>query len=706
MKSFFEPTSIAVAGVSPNPDKLASIIFSNLQTNARKGLLKASLYAINPAHQRIGEVTCYPSVRSLPEAPELLIMAVPAASTLQLVNDAADAGVKAAVMIPGGFAEIGATELQKKVLLKAKAKGMRILGPNTIGLVDTRSGVDSLFIRSTKKLPDGSEIVSHLKPLKGGVVVVTQSGHLGETVSEELAARGVGMRALVGTGNQLDVSVEEIIGYFADDEQTKVIAVYLEGLSDGRRFMKEASTAARRKPVVVFKVGKTQVGARAALTHTASLVGDYVSYEAAFRQSGLVEARTLEELIDLCMSFSLLPRVGGKRLMIITNAGGVGAIAADEAMESGLDVSPPSRRSTDMIRRAFRTSSFIPNASLSNPIDLTASAITEEFVRMTEIVLGLAECDMVLIMPTHQTPSIDPDVAVRLAEVVSKSRKPVAAAVMGWSSLANAINADFVRSGIPSFPTPERGARALAAAAAYMAIKPSDIPGYEPSKKDRLRTPRRRLGTLLPAEATKILTTYGISEPKYVVVRKKDDLAKVSAIGYPVACKLLSLQLLHKTDAGGVVLGVGNKEGVAAAFSSLKALADDCCVRFDGMMVQKMVASGVEIILGGTVDPTFGPTVLFGAGGKYAELIRDYSLAIAPVNESEAKEMILRTKLSPTLKGYRSGPTANIDRLAKVVSRFSRIMVEDPLIREIEINPLIVSGSQALAVDTRILASG
>lgn len=703
MKSFFEPKSIAVAGVSSDPDKLGSIIFSNLRRNVDQGILGASVYALNPAHDHIGDLPCYPTVGALPEVPELLIVAVPVSLTLQLVKDAAVAGVKAAILVTSGYAEAGRRDLERQVREAAVSHGMRVLGPNTIGLLDTRSGVDSLFLKSTKKLPDGTEITSLREPLKGGVAVLTQSGHLGEIMAEELAANGVGIRALVGTGNQLDVSIADVLGYFADDESTKVMVVYLEGLSDGRRFMQIAASAARKKPIVVFKVGKTQVGARAALTHTASLVGDYRVYEAAFRQCGLIEARTLHELVDYCVSLSMLPHRVGKRLVVITNAGGVGAIAADEAQSAGLDVRPLEKGAIRRIRSEFRESGFISNAALGNPIDLTASVSTNEFVRVTEFALGLPYIDLALLLATHQAPFIDYDVSTRLSEVVSKAGKPASACVMGESELASRTQADFLKRGIPSFPTPERAVRALAAASSYEATRSRARPPVEISKTDRLRGLANRRGPLPHQESSKLMRAYRIPQPKSVIVRSRQDIRAAGAIGFPVACKLLSEQLIHKFEAGGVVLNVTDRHQLENVLSRFKELASARRIRFDGMLVQEMVRGGIEFLLGGTRDPTFGPIILFGVGGTYTELIRDYAVAVAPIGTGEARELVKATKLSPALEGYRGVPAADIDRLCDVMARFSRIMAENPSIEQMEVNPLIVSGEKIDAVDARII---
>jgi acetate---CoA ligase (ADP-forming) len=701
IRSFFEPKSVAVAGVSSDPDKLGSIIFANLLANVRKGLLKASVYALNPVHDHIGDQPCYPKIGALPETPELLIVAVPLALAHQLVKEAADSGVKALVMITSGYAEVGKGEQEKEIGRIAARRGMRILGPNTIGVVDTRSGVDSLFLRPTKTIPGGGEVVSMLKPLKGKVTIITQSGHLGESISEKLAANGIGIRALVGTGNQLDVSVEDAIQYFADDEHTAVIAAYIEGLRDGRSFMKAAAYAAKRKPLVVFKVGKTQVGARAALTHTASLVGDYDVYRAAFRQSGVVEATSLQELEDYSISLSMVTPTPGRRLAIVTNAGGVGAIAADEAERSGLKVEPMRPDDEHRIRLSFKGTGFISNASLKNPIDLTASASTDEFVRATEAVLALPAYDLSLVIPTHQTPAIGYEIATKLGQVVSKAGKPVCMCVIGEADFAVRIQKELMAKGIPSFPTPERAVRALAAMPTYQGLaKNARAPAEIRSR--RLLVSGRSSGSLSYLQVSRLLRSYGIGQAKSVVVRSPQDMMKLKNLVFPAACKLLSKELMHKTDVGGVVLNVGFDE-VESTLTRMKNLADAKKLPFEGMLVQEMTRAGIEVLMGGNRDPTFGPVLVLGLGGTYTELIRDYSLAIAPVNSDEVKDMIARSDLGKIFDGYRGGPKVNVERFVRVVSRFSRIMLDNPRIEQMEVNPLMVTRDRILSVDARAI---
>lgn len=702
MGSFFDPRSVAVAGASPDPDKLGSIIFANLLANRRKGLLKAKVYALNPSHRRIGEEPCYPSVRALPEIPELLIVSIPAPLTLDLLRSAADAGVKAAILISGGYAEVGRIAEEQEIGRLARESGMRVLGPNTIGLVDTRSGVDSLFLRSTKTLPDGSEVVSSLKPIPGDIVVITQSGYLGEAVSAELAASGVGVRAIVGTGNQLDVSVEDVVQYFAADPHTRVMAIYLEGVKDGRRFMRAAASAAKKKPLVAFKVGKTERGARAALTHTSSMVGDYDAYRAAFRQSGVLEAETLQELIDYSVALRMLPKAEAKRIAIMTNAGGVGAIAADEAVKLGLQVNPMRAEAERRLRAKFRGAGFMSNASLGNPVDLTASVTSEEFAEVMEFVLGLPQYDGAVVLPTHQAPGMRYDVGERLGDVAVKSGKPVTMSVIGLDDLAKRVHRAVAERGIPGFPTPERAVKALAAVSRQYELRRAS---GAPSPVEE-GGPGRFTGTrqMDPQERSRLLRVCGLDEPKSVVVRSADD-RRLDRLNFPVACKLLSPALAHKSDVGGVVLGVESTREARAAFKKFSRLAEKKGLGFEGMLVQEMVKGGVELLLGGTRDETFGPMVTLGFGGTMAELVRDYRLAVAPVSPRWVRAMISDSKMGQVLGGYRGGPKVDVQRLSQVVSKFSRVLSEAPEIREMEVNPLVAAEDGLWAVDVRAAVS-
>lgn len=700
LNSFFSPRSVAVAGVSPDDDKLGSIIFENLLRNRKAGVLKADVFPLNPKHAMLRGTKCYPGLNALPVTPELLVVATPAEPALELVREASKAGVKAVVLIPGGFSEVGETGLQSS-LLKAAGE-MRVLGPNTIGLLDTTTGVETLFIRPTKSLPGGREMVSHFTPKSGGVVVVTQSGHLGEVVSEELTSKGIGIRALVGTGNQLDVTVPEVIRHFSNDSRTKVIAAYLEGIPDGRAFMEAVATASRTKPVVVLKVGRTDVGARAALTHTASIVGDYETYRAALRQSGGLEARTFQELVDSCVMFSTAAPARGRRLAIVTNAGGVGALVADAAETEGMLVAAPTDISLVALKSEFEGRGFIANASLSNPFDITATASTEDFVRFTEAVVQLDDYDAAIILPTHQTPAIGYDIASRLIPA-SKGGKPVVMCVIGNSEFADSMRAEFGRENVPSFPTPERAADALSMFVGRSTRRPVATLS-RPAPRLRLKGLGHFQGPLPSETVHRLLRAFGIPTPDSTIVRSELEVRAGKVPKFPVACKLLSAGLVHKSDIRGVILDVKDPASLESAYRELKELSRRAHLRFEGVLVQGM-KSGVEVLLGATRDPVFGPTVVFGAGGRHAEAMKDYAVSVAPIGVAEARAMIKRTKVASILEDPRGGRPADLAKLAAVVSEFSRILPSNPSISEVEINPLMVDGGIISAVDARAVNS-
>ena len=391
----------------------------------------------------------------------------------------------------------------------------------------------------------------------------------------------------MGTGNQLDVSIEDAIQYFADDGNTGVIVVYLEGVRDGRRFMEVAASAVKKKPVVVFKAGKTSVGARAALTHTASLVGDYEVYRAAFRQAGVIEARSVRELIDHSISLLMLPRLAGRRLVIITNAGGVGAIAADEGARLGLRVEPPGPRAKQKFQSEFGGAGFAANASLSNPIDLTASVGSDEFVRATELFVNLPEYDLALVLPTHHAPGMEPDIAVRLGDAIKKCGKPVACSVIGNSPLAGKLQSEFMATRIPSFPTPEQGVGALAVMAEYASLRET-ARGPGPKPEGRGIRFGRRHGPLSQKEVSGLLRSYGIPEPGFMIATSTKDLARADRLHFPVACKLLSSDLLHKTDAKGVVLDVPDSADAARVLERFVKIAARRHIAFEGILVPEM----------------------------------------------------------------------------------------------------------------------
>jgi len=388
----------------------------------------------------------------------------------------------------------------------------------------------------------------------------------------------------------------------------------------------------------------------------------------------------------------------------VTNAGGTGAIAADESERRGLDVSPLGRKTLRALEGRFRNASFMQIVSLNNPLDLTATATTSEFIGVAKMVVASGDYDMMVIFPTHQPPTIDYSIVERTVEVAKSERKPIVVCTMGTSDLANMLHKEYLGRGVPSFRDPQRAVGALAALAEYHDLRRHVANRSTVSATDRAPGLQKRKGLLMEPDASALLSSYGIPSAKSVVLTSTRGISKLKGrLAFPVACKLMSKDLVHKTDLGGVILNVKSEGQVESAFRSLAKLARDSHLELDGVLVQEMVRGGIELILGGLRDGTFGPSVLLGLGGVYTEVIKDYAVAVAPVSPSEALGMISSLKTSPLLHGHRGGVHVDLQNLAEVISRFSRIQVENPSIRELEVNPLIATEIGVSAVDTRIL---
>ena len=452
-------------------------------------------------------------------------------------------------------------------------------------------------------------------------------------------------------------------------------------------------------------MGKTRAGAHAALTHTASIVGNYDVYRAAFRAAGIIEAESLQELLDYCLTFSMLKQRPGRRLLISTNAGGAGAVAADEAELDGLEVRPLDGATANRVKRSF---GGIPRSSvppLGNPMDLTATVNTDFFVKATGEALAAPYYDMAVVLPTHQTPTVSPEIAQQMADRLLRSGKPASVCVMGKSELASMIHSEFLARGIPSFPTPERAVKSMAALSMYSMLCRSSRPVRSLTVRVSRGTASTSEGYMPWMTIESLMDRYGIHLPRSVILASGIIGKGVERLKFPLACKLLSRELAHKTDVGGVILGVENKRELNSAVRRLIGLARSLAVRFDGILVQEMVKDGIELLLGATRDEVFGPTLTLGAGGKYAELIREYAVAIAPLDIGGARALASRTVVGKELGGYRGGPH-KASELASLVSRFSRILLDHPRIHQIEINPLMVSDAGLSAVDVRVVVAG
>lgn len=698
VEAFFNPRGIAVIGVSTDPTKPSSAIYARLLENQEARKLKVPVYPVNPKYDEIEGRKVYPSIGSIKGPVDLVIIAIPAEYTPSVIEDVGKKGAKAAVVISGGFSESGREDLKRALLEAARKWGIRIMGPNTIGLLDTYTGVDTLFLPKRKKLTTGEELESLPEPKRGNLVIITQSGVLGEITMDSLFKSRIGVRALIGLGNQIDLSVEELLGYFAKDERTSAIMLYLEGVKDGRSFIRSAHRAALKKPIIVLKAGKTKVGAKAAFTHTASMVGNIDLYRAVFKQIGLIEAHDLEEFIDFGKVYSIQRPASGKRLLILSNAGGAAVLASDVAPSYGLQLPPLGREEKRALDELKKNHVILPMVVYTNPVDLTGSATTEGMVKAYDTLAKSPNFDLHLIIPTHQPPTLNELVIDGIAEVARKVKKPVVGCEMGESEWSVLFRNRMDHYGIPSFPTPERAIRALYALTLYRRKPLTDM---ELSKENRLKWLRYEEEELTIEAIEKILEEYGIPIPPTAFVTDEFEVRKAaSKVGYPLVLKAMVKGVSHKTDVGGVVLSLRNEEEVISAFRNMHERMSKKGFEIRNVLLQKMV-SGTEIILGSIWDEQFGPVVSVGVGGVYTELMKDFSVRAAPVTKEEALEMLRELKLGTILDGFRGRKPVDRIRLAEIVSNFSNIMPENPSINQLEINPLMGEGRRFYAVDVR-----
>jgi acetyl coenzyme A synthetase (ADP forming)-like protein len=469
LEKFFNPESIAVIGASREEEKPGHVIFKILLENRKRGLLKARVYGVNPKADYILGEKIYPSVSAIPDNVDLAVIVVPANLVESVMEDLGKKGVKAAIVITAGFSEIGNVELERRVVDKAKKFGIRIIGPNCVGVFSAWSGVDTIFLPYTKVLGDGREVLSAPRPEKGYVALISQSGAVGTAALDYMSGEGIGLSHFISVGNKADIDEVELIEFLKNDPRTRVILLYVENIKEGRKFIDIVSEVTKEKPVIALKAGRTAAGKRAAASHTAAIAGVDEIYDAAFRRSGVIRANDIEELFDLAKAFVKQPPARGNRIGIITDGGGAGVMATDMAEMLGLRVPELKGKAREELEE-LKDKGFLPKYSqLSNPVDLTGSATSEMFVESTKILLESDEVDAVVILALHQVPGIPDPVALarEIASIAKNYDKPVVAVDTGWSETAILERREFDINGIPAYPTPERAVKSLAGLIRY-----------------------------------------------------------------------------------------------------------------------------------------------------------------------------------------------------------------------------------------------
>ena len=692
LDALLRPASVAVIGASNDPTRIGGRPIRYLRAAGFAG----RIHPVNPKHREVQGLPAFPHVSAVPEAVDLAVVAVPAPSVVETVEACAARGARAAVVFSAGFAETGAEgrRRQRRLAAVAADTGIRVLGPNCLGVYNSGIG---LFATFSTTLEDGF-------PVPGGAALVSQSGAYGSHLSLLARKRNVAVRYWVTTGNEADVSVPEALGWLAEQDDVSVIMAHAEGITDRDALVRALETArARRKPVVFQKVGATEVGARAARSHTAALAGADAVYEAAFRQFGAYRARDTDEMLDVAYAagFGVFPE--SPRVALVSISGGVGVQMADAAVGLGLDVAPLSESAQSRLKAA------LPYASPRNPVDVTAQAFNR--VELVADNLGIVfeeeRHDAVVAFFTYVAAADGMVEPIRRAIAAARARRPdraLALSIVAPPEIVRRYEAD----GCPVFEDPTRAVRSVAALHRFSRIF-AERPGAPPEAAARAPRPALPDGPLSERQAKDLLAEAGVPVLGAELARTAGEAARAAAaFGAPVAVKLCAPGVLHKTELGGVALDVPDAAAARRAFETVtsRARAVDPALRVEGVLIAPMVAGGVETILGVRRDPTFGPVVLFGLGGTLVEVLDDVSLRVAPFGEAEARRMIAETRAGKVLRGTRGRGPYDVAALAAALSRLSVFAADHgERLESAEVNPFVVlpEGRGALALDALVV---
>lgn len=681
------PRAVAVIGASRRPGTVGHQVLRNLLAGGFAG----PVYPVNPAAEHVASVKAYPTVEDIAGPVDLAVIAVPADAVLDVVRQCAAKGVTGLVVLTAGFDEIGEAGAQADLRDFARRNGMRLVGPNCIGVVNTAIGLDATFS------PDA--------PAPGRVAMQSQSGALGIALLERSARMGLGVSTFVSVGNKADVSGNDLLQYWEDDLGTDVVLLYLESFGNPLKFARIARRVSRRKPIVAVKSGRSSAGVRAASSHTAAMASPDIAVDALFRQAGVIRVDTLDELFDMALVLSSQPLPGGRRVAIVGNSGGPGILATDACVAAGLEV-PELAAATQSALRAV----VGPNAAVANPVDLVASATPEVYDQALRIVLGDEAVDAAIVISTPTFAASPAGIAGVLSRVAPGTRKTLLGCFLAAPDIPPLLGVERPGTGVPVFTSPEPAARALARAAGYATWRrrpPGAVPDLDGLDADGARSvveaflDRSPQGGWLPAtQVTEVLEAAGVHAVGTVEVDGADGAARAAtALGFPVALKAAGPELVHKSDVGGICLGLAAEDDVRVAYRSMAAHIGE---RMTGGIVQQMAAPGLETIVGVVQDPLFGPLVMFGMGGTATELLGDRSFRILPVTDLDAAELVRSLRSSPLLFGYRGSPPVAVAKLEELLQRVARLAGAVPELAELDINPLIVSPEGAVAVDARM----
>ncbi len=696
LNRLFEPQSVAVFGASEREDAVGTLVFRNMLDGFR-----GELYPINPKHPKIQGHKAYPDLEHLGRTVDLAVITTPAASVPGIIEDCGEHGVKAAVILSAGFREVGPAglKLEKALVENARRYDLRFIGPNCLGIMRPSTGLNCTFNKGGAK--------------PGKIALVSQSGALCTAILDWAAANDIGFSAVVSTGISADADFGEVLDFLVSDPQTESILLYIEGVRKSRSFVSGLRAAARVKPVIVLKVGRHPAGSKAAMSHTGALVGADDVFEAALRRAGVVRGLRVGDLFSAATTLTSGFKVKGERLAIVTNGGGPGVMATDRATDLGIPLATLADDTLTKLNEALPAT-----WSHANPVDVIGDATAERYARAVAVCMADPGVDGLLVILTPQAMTDPSAVAAQLAALNEHQRKPLLACWMGQIQVDEGRRL-LRRAGVPTFHTPEAAVEAFSYLVSHyrnqqllletpgpLSVgKPPDVEGARLIIESALAEGRK---VLSEAESKAVLHAFHIPTAQASVVRSPNEaLVQAENMGFPVALKINSPDVTHKSDAGGVRLGISNAQAVRSAYNEIVATVSRNRpeARIDGVTIEPMLQrpNGRETLVGLITDPLYGPVITFGAGGTAVEVMEDRAVTLPPLNHSLVRDLVAQTRVSRLLGEFRHMPAADMEGLERVLLRVSEIACELPLVKELDINPLIVDEQGAVAVDARMV---
>ncbi len=698
LKFIFWPRSIAVIGASTKKGSVGQATFANILLNGFTGIV----YPVNPTVRSVLGVKAYPSVLHIPDEIDLAVIIVPAPIVPEVIEECGQKGVKGAIIISAGFKEIGESgaKLEKRVKEIASKHNLSLIGPNCFGLINTDHRV-KLFATFGKAVPES-----------GNIAFISQSGAVGVTALEYAEAEGIGLSKFISIGNKADINENDLLEYLKDDEQTKAIILYLEDLVEPRRFLKIATEVTSKigKPILAIKAGRTTEGAKAASSHTGALAGSDEAYNAFLHQCGIIRVDTVSELFDYAKAFSGQPLPKSRKVAIITNAGGMGIMATDSVIRNGLVLSHFSETTKTKLR-AF----LPPSANINNPLDVIGDADEKRYREALKLLLEDENVDGIICIWTPTLMAETKVVAEEISAIAPNYGKPVMGCLLSLENTKEVIRTLW-KARIPYYPFPEIAAKALADMCDFQEwihLPETKIKVFDDVDRNQVKAiiqtaQHRRSPFISEPEGYQILKAYKIPTLPHILVHNEDELITQSKeIGFPVVLKVVSSDILHKTEVGGVAVDIGNEQELLQKYNemlkNIKQHKPD--TKIEGFLLQKMADKGIETILGIKKDPQFGPIIMFGLGGIYVEVLKDISFRVCPILELTATHMIQEIKGYKILKGFRGKGPADIKIIEESLMRLSQLATEFPEFTEIDINPFVVyeQNKGAVAIDARFL---